>query len=52
MPCCSLEGVPFVVTWRQIGIPDKWGNVSKLRRVSWKVPEVNVAYLGLITAIV
>lgn len=47
MRCCS-----FCCYWRQIGIPDKCENVSKLRREAGKVPEVDVAYLGIITAIV
>ena len=52
MQCCSLEGGAFCCYWRQIGIPDKCENVSKLRREAGKVPEVNLAYLGIITAIV
>lgn len=41
----------FCCCWRQIGIPDKCENVSKLRREACKVQEVNVAYLGFIMAI-
>lgn len=47
-----LRGGAFCCYWRQIGIPDKCENVSKLRREAGKVPEVNLAYLGIITAIV
>lgn len=47
MRCCA-----FCCYWRQIGIPDKCENVSKLRREAGKVPEVDLAYLGIITAIV
>lgn len=42
----------FCCYWRQIGIPDKCENVSKLRREAGKVPKVDLAYLGIITAIV
>lgn len=42
----------FCCSRRQTGIPDKCENVSKLRREARRVPEVNVAYLGIITAIV
>lgn len=47
-----FRGGAFCCYWRQIGIPDKCENVSKLRREAGKVPEVNLAYLGIITAIV
>lgn len=46
-----LGGGSFCCYWRQIGIPDKCGNVSKLRREAEGELEVNVAYLGIITAI-
>lgn len=49
---CSMQCCAFCCCWRQIGIPDKCENVSKLRREAGKVPEVNLAYLGIITAIV
>lgn len=48
----SMRRCPFCCSWRQIGIPDKCENVSKLRREAGKVPEVDLAYLGIITAIV
>lgn len=47
-----FRGGAFCCCWRQIGIPDKCENVSKLRREAGEVPEVNLAYLGIITAIV
>lgn len=42
----------FCCSWRQIGIPDKCENVSKLRREAGKAPEVDGVYSGIITAIV
>lgn len=47
MRCCA-----FCCYWRQIGIPDKCENVSKLRREAGKVPEVDLVDSGIITAIV
>lgn len=47
MRCCA-----FCCYRRQIGIPDKCENVSKLRREAGKVPEVDLVYSGIITAIV
>lgn len=47
-----FRGGAFCCYWRQIGIPDKCENVSKLRREAGDILEVNLAYLGIITAIV